>query len=61
MTIGWWVVPTLITVAALTWAVWRREPSSYGGFGDFGELVNMFWFLIALVPILASWLIWSLL
>lgn len=52
------MIPTLITVAALTWAVWMRE---YGSYNRILWIVNMIWYLIALVLILASWLIWSLL
>lgn len=59
--VGWWIVPAAITVAALLWAAWMREPYSDGGSYGFSGLVNLLWYLIALVPSLAAWLIWSLL
>ena len=51
ITIGTWIVPTLVTVALL--CVMFR-PYHRSGQYDFGEILRLFW----LLPICAVWVAW---
>ncbi len=52
-TLAWWVIPTVITVVGLIWALWIVDD----GGGLFSGLGNLF----ALVPVLAlSAIAWAI-
>jgi hypothetical protein len=56
ISLGWWLIPTVITIILLAVTLY---PSRQTGFGD--AIIGAFEFLAALIVILISWLIWSLL
>lgn len=62
ISIGWWALPALITVAAYAVALWRipaSQPSSY--FPDFGPaIIGFINVALATVVALAAWLAWAL-
>lgn len=57
---GWWLVPFIITVVSLGWAWWISRDSGPGNYGA-GAVIEMMFFLGALVLSLLSWLVWALL
>ena len=57
---GWWIAPAIVTAAAFAWAIHMQQPNR-GGDYNFTPLFNALWFVVAAVPSLAAWLIWSLL
>lgn len=61
--LGWWLAPTIVTIAAFIWHIWMNsEPSSNGAYEMIGNAVV--WAFTALVAIsvsLIAWLIWALL
>lgn len=59
ITFGWWLLPLVATVGAFIWAhvTANAKPGMYGG----GAMFNLVIWLMALVPVLAVWLIWALL
>jgi hypothetical protein len=56
LTIGWWVLPLAVTIAAFTWALWGSDG---GTLGD--AVVGSFFVAFAAIISLSAWLIWSLL
>lgn len=61
--IGWWLVPILISVASIGWALPMRagEQSSGAMFDGLGYSIGVILRLLcAMVVSLAVWLIWSL-
>lgn len=56
ITIGWWILPLLVTVASFSWAAWVGSNSS----GDY-DFSGAYAGIASLIPTLAAWLIWSLL
>jgi len=59
MTIGFWVLPTLVTVISFWWALSRFEKSV--GWIDMAPLTNMIRLGAALIISLIAWLIWAVL
>lgn len=61
VTIGWWAIPLLITLALFGWARFPRPDEDRSGDYDFA-----FWlpaaarYAAAIVGSLLAWLIWSL-
>lgn len=57
ITIGWWIVPLIITIAAFAWAAIsaRNEQSSY-----LEGMAAMLVYPIATIVSLVAWLFWSL-
>lgn len=53
ITLGWWIIPTLITIVAVGLAFWPRE--SGGGYPDFGAAFLM---LLAIIAALVAWVIY---
>lgn len=63
MTIGVWIIPVLVTVAAFVWASWPREDESLDGgmFSGTGRALGLaLRGLVAISLSLAAWLVWSL-
>lgn len=66
ITIGWWILPTLATIAAYAWHSWMHWGEDRGsGYGSVGSAIGeAFTFLIFIVVSLAAWClyfgIWSL-
>lgn len=62
ISVGWWALPTVITLAAFAVAFWRipaPQPSSY--FPDTGPVIQGFiYFALATIASLAAWLMWAL-
>lgn len=62
ISLGWWALPAIITLAAYAVAWWRvpaPQPSSY--FPDTGPVILGFIYLsLATVVSLAAWLMWAL-
>ena len=57
VTLGWWMLPALITLASMMWAFLTPvEPS--GGYSF--DLMPLFRFLGALIISLIAWLAWAL-
>jgi hypothetical protein len=52
ITIGWWAIPLLATIASLIWTLWPRETPV-----DDDELSNV---PIIGILVMACWLAWSL-
>ena len=62
ITIGTWIIPTVLTIIAFLTAYLNREPSTGGGmYFDFSGLADMFFYGLATIFSLIVWLIWSLL
>lgn len=62
VTIGWWIVPTIVTVWAFGWHVWvhRRERPGYA-YGNVGQaLGRAITMMIAAVVSLGAWMMWAL-
>lgn len=55
ITIGWWAIPALITLAALIWAFWPQDRHSFGS-----AVVGAIQLMAACIVSLISWLVWSL-
>ena len=55
LTFGWWLVPTAITIGVLIWGYWPEKHTNYGM--DIGGVIM---FLVGIILVLASWLVWSL-
>ena len=58
LTIGWWVAPAFITLAAVYVAL-RESPEQRGDY-DFSPIVGCLYLAAALIVSLVSWLIWAL-
>lgn len=57
--IGWWVMPTFITIAAIYIAL-REWPEQRGDY-DFSPLIGLFYLAAALILSLVAWLVWAIL
>ena len=57
ITLGWWVLPLIVTIASSTWALWDR-PSERGGF--IPSPMPLIRLAGALIVSLIAWLIWAL-
>ena len=53
ITIHWWHVPTLLTVALFAWGLWPQKYQS----SMWGDIENFFFWMGGLVVVLASWAI----
>lgn len=63
LTIGWWLLPLIITVALIAWALPRRADERNNGsmYGDLGYAVGGLIRLLTAVSLsLFSWLMWAL-
>jgi hypothetical protein len=59
---GWWMIPTAITILAYWWFRYSTKGlNNYANDYGMAGVAYGFLFLLMLVPVLASWLIWSLL
>jgi len=56
---GWWIAPAVVTIVAFALA-WRAQSPHTGGDYNFVGFFNTMAYIVALVPSLAAWLIWSL-
>ena len=57
--IGWWAIPAAITAAWLVYGMMpSKAPTGWSSLGD--NIVGAFYWLIGLIVVLASWLIWAL-
>lgn len=58
-TIGWWAIPTAITLAVVAFGFMpsRRYSSSYG-FG--ADIAGAFQLMVAIIAALVAWLVWAL-
>lgn len=57
LTIGWWAIPTIITVLSIGWVLIKgaNDTSLYGALDSFVQLLG------AIIASLIAWLIWALL
>lgn len=53
--IGWWAIPTIITLGSLIWVCWPQRQQGLGG-----DVVGAIFLLIAIIVSLLSWLFWAL-
>lgn len=63
ITIGWWLAPALITVAAFLrhWWMHKDDQPSYG-YGKIGDAIGEALTLaLAIITSLVAWLVWALL
>lgn len=51
ITLGWWAIPTIVSLAMFAWA---NRPYQQSGDYDFGIVFRAFW----LIPIMAVWLLY---
>ncbi len=58
LTIGSWVLPAFITIAAIYVAL-REWPEQRGDY-DFSPILGIFYLAAALIVSLIAWLIWAL-
>ena len=58
ITIGWWALPALLTVAALVWSMASPSRSNPYGYGDIGGAIVA---LFVIIGLLVAWLIWAVL
>lgn len=62
LTLGWWLIPALVTVLACAWAWSMVSSRPSGGSYDFGAAIAfMICFPIASTVSLAAWLIYAVL
>ena len=59
---GWWVLPTLITMAAFVFAAWKtRDDGDHGDYAAIGNVVvGAFVYGAAIILSLLVWLIWAI-
>ena len=60
ITIGMWVMPTLLTILSFIWAYSKRDTGG-GNYLDFSGMFDLIYYGIATIISLISWLVWSLL
>lgn len=56
ITIGWWAIPAIITIATIIFAFWPQRPTGYGG-----DIAGAFQMMASIIVSLVAWLVWSLL
>jgi hypothetical protein len=57
ITLGWWVLPLMVTIAAFVAAgSYRPRPSGYG----YGDITGALLVMVALIVSLIAWLVWAL-
>lgn len=63
LTLGWWMVPFILTAASMIWAMYPREADRQvtGDYNFGGAVVGVFRLGGAAIGSLLSWLIWALL
>jgi hypothetical protein len=65
ITLGWWLVPAVFTVAILlAWRIWgvRMQPNNGSMFPDAaGALFELLGYVVALLLAAVAWLVWALL
>jgi hypothetical protein len=59
LTLGSWIVPLLVTIAAAAWAVWVTKDNEPGAYGA-GAILDLFAWAGALILSLIAWLIWAI-
>lgn len=58
---GWWIAPAAVTALAFMWAYLKQDRKVSSGLGEPARFMgNLFLYLIATIPALIAWLIWSL-
>lgn len=58
---GWWIAPVAVTALAFLWAYLKQDRSTGGDYAEAGRIVfNIALYLIATIPALIAWLVWSL-
>lgn len=55
ITLGWWLLPSLLSLAAFTWALWDRPSERGGFFPHLGPLVRV---VGALIVTLVGWIVY---
>lgn len=62
ISIGWWAIPTLLTLAVLAWAGMPRKSEKRSGDYDFAFWIpGAFRVAVAVIASLAAWLIYAVL
>ena len=62
VSLGWWLLPALVTIAAFGWSTHRQDRSPSGDYGKIGQGIgNAVLHGIALIVSLIAWLVWSIL
>lgn len=56
ITIGWWAIPAIITIATIIFGVWPSRAQSYGD-----SIGGAFQLMGYVIVSLVAWLVWSLL
>lgn len=57
ITLGYWLLPLLVTVASGVWAFWP-EPPSYGDYNFGGALVSLAKLGLGVIASLLAWLLY---
>jgi hypothetical protein len=61
---GWWLAPLAVTAGSFAWASWKCKGIARGTGGgylpDMTGLVELFYWVPAIVVSLVAWLIWAL-
>lgn len=57
ITLGWWLLPLVVTVAVWAWSEWPREVSGSGVYFSF-DVEHVFRSIVALIVTLLAWLIY---
>ncbi|TXN08965.1 hypothetical protein FV222_00400 [Methylobacterium sp. WL103] len=55
ITLGWWLLPSLLTVLALTWAFWERSTDHTGYLSG---LAILFRLVVAVIVSLMIWIVY---
>ncbi|MFP5434623.1 MAG: hypothetical protein ACLGIM_16120 [Alphaproteobacteria bacterium] len=56
ITIGWWAIPAIITIATIIFALWPSRSDFYGS-----DITGAFQLMACIIVSLVAWVIWSLL
>lgn len=59
ITLGWWLAPAIITLAAFIWARW--EAPNLGTELGIPDIADVFLYAVATGVSLAAWLAWAVL
>lgn len=60
ITLGWWIIPTIITILSIIWFFWMERDTVRGGDFDLSAIGTAMILGLALNVSLIAWLIWAL-
>jgi len=56
ITLGWWLLPAILTLATICYAFWNSDP-----YHPLGSIADAFRLLVCIIITLVAWLVWALL